>query len=63
MLSSSENIKLLNAYLLTSKAMIFLGFKGLDSLTGIKGEKGIVGFPGSRVSNLLVDWYMLHSDQ
>lgn len=29
-----------------------LWFQGLDSLPGVKGEKGILGFPGPRVSGL-----------
>lgn len=28
-------------------------FQGLDALPGVKGEKGIVGFPGPRVSKPL----------
>lgn len=30
----------------------WLWFQGLDSLPGVKGEKGILGFPGPRVSGL-----------
>lgn len=37
-------------------------FQGLDALPGIKGEKGILGFPGPRVrNNEVIDRYQSDS--
>lgn len=37
--------------------LLCLWFQGLDTLPGIKGEKGIVGFPGPRVNDPPSSYY------
>lgn len=52
-------IDLWSDYKKNSDEEFCLWFQGLDSLPGVKGEKGILGFPGPRVS-VLPSLHYLH---